>query len=973
QGFPESAEQLEALKQLGLNLDQVLLLQVGEEADVTETLQSRGLSLEPPQTLENQLAAFEGLRAVDGLRLMDVALEVDEEEQFAQIRKHIDPFYEVVEDETMAAEIPDPEEWTPEEVEDGAEPAERPVISWGCCGPYCPVTLKERWLYPGQKDFQHVYRNKVFALANEAASQAFVKEPVSFVPTKEPALPPPRILITGPTGSGVAKQCEMLSEVYKIPVLKLEEIWRIGPMYPLPTTRVLGYGRTKVQERLERVKDARKEQMRLDALLQPMLEDDKPLFPEGWVPQEEKPADPEEEEGQAPEPEEDGLDDEQREELFVQAMKDALGPHCGACILDGTWFGDLADEEMAEEIKAARSLPNLLTKAKRLPDLTVVLKCRNDLAAKNTFDFEAIDKDYEERLVAYQAQVTAAEAKEEDPPEAPEGLVVDGEEKESERVKARFVEQKAQQQQLLKDLAEALQTARAPFQKVSSDRGDEPTHKAVRFHCRPFVEHRSSMLMKHQVTKAAPALASDLLRRGLARPSRFSSPRPDSTAFCSAVLCGRIYYFETEEERAQFMERPAEFLSNPGSSVVAVRPAVCVLGGPLSGKTNVAKQLATRTGAVYISVPEVLSGLSAAVPWQLSKDIAESLRRQRLSDDQVIQALRFRLLSPDVLQRGWVLDDFPCTVGQAEGLAQLGVVPHQVLVLDAPEAAIFSRCQALTQAMRPGTELQQELALQRERLEGFRRHSGAVRVFYSMTFGNLCDIDASRSSWAIFDRALQETQASCRRRSEYYRRTAQGLAAKVAGMAFPATRLKRASAWKQYCPVTLALANELMPCYDPNFAVEHKSKVYWTASAEYAELFAQDPEAFLQVPLPKTLPKLLDDGERTKKNGFPVELGGFCPVMLVEKGQLQKGSRYFMVEYNSCLYRLTSREACAKFLRRPLRFSRAKLPQKLPPEVSTEERQASHLLSALVKGKDGRGLQPSDMVTYMQARRGGHL
>ena len=119
------------------------------------------------------------------------------------------------------------------------------------------------------------------------------------------------------------------------------------------------------------------------------------------------------------------------------AMRDALGPHCGACILDGSWFGDLKDEEMADEVKTARSLQSLLMKAQRLPDFTMILKCKNDFAAKNCFDFKAIDEAYEERLAEYKQQVAAAEAKEEDPPDPPEGLVVDEtEEKESDRVKA---------------------------------------------------------------------------------------------------------------------------------------------------------------------------------------------------------------------------------------------------------------------------------------------------------------------------------------------------------------------------------------------------------------------------------------------------------------------------------------------------------------------------------------------------------
>lgn len=967
QGFPESAEQLEAMKlKMGLVPDQVLLLKVlGEEAPETLEILQKGLGASQPlqPLLETQLTSFEGLTAVEGLKVSEVALEVTEDEQFVQIRKHIDPFYQVVEAEAMAAEIPDPEEWTPPEEEDpddpAAEPEERPIIQWGTCGPYCPVTLKEqRWLYPGQKDFQHVYRNFVFALGNERASEAFVKEPAAYV-QPEPALPPPRILVTGPTGSDVARQCEMLGEVYKIPVLKLEEVWR-----------------SKVEKRLMHVKEARKAAQKKEALEQSMLEDDKPLFPEGWMPPEEVPEDAEDPADQAPPEEEDGLDDEQREELFVMAMKDSLGPHCGACILDGTWFGDLKDEEMSEEMKTARSLQNLLVKAQRLPDFTVVLKCKNDFAAKKTFDFESIDRDYEARLAEYKAQVAAAEAKEEEPPEAPEGLVTDEtEEKESDRVKARFIESKSAQQQVLKDMMEVFQTSRAPLQKVSSDRGDGPTHKAIRSHCRPYLEQRGSLLLRHQLRKVSNLKADDQLRRGLICVSGFGHCSPtvlDAPNFPNQTpgvqLGGRIYFPQSETQLAQFLEDPARFLGNPGPSPVQVCPAISVVGGPLSGKTSLAKELAQRTGTVYISVPEALSTLmSEAVPCQLSKDIRAALQSgQRVPDPLVIQAIRFRLLSPDALRSGWVLDDFPCTKAQAEGLTALGIVPHRVFMLLAPEAVIYARAAELKSAAVEGQELQQELALQRERLQGFSVQSPALRVFYATIFENVRDIDASRSKWAIFDRAMEETTESLRERLKYYRRTAMSLATRVKGMCFTSARLETVSAWKHYCPVTLSLQNELVCCYDRSMAVEYNSKVYWMASEQYAELFTEDPEAFLQVPLPQ-LPRLLDDGERARKAEARAELSNFCPVTLVETGNLVKASAYHLVEYNQNLFRFANREAALKFMRQPLRYRNAKLPKKLPAEVSKEEREASHLLSCLVKGKDGRGLQPSDMVTYMQA------
>eukprot|EP00913_Durusdinium_trenchii_P011262 g10575.t1 len=371
----------------------------------------------------------------------------------------------------------------------------------------------------------------------------------------------------------------------------------------------------------------------------------------------------------------------------------------------------------------------------------------------------------------------------------------------------------------------------------------------------------------------------------------------------------------------------------------------------MSGKTSLAKQLAERIGAVYISMSEALT------------DLMFESQGKRVPDDLVIQALRFRLLSPDVLQRGWVLDDFPCTRAQAEGLAALGIVPHRVFMLLAPEAAIFGRAAELKKSPVEGQELQQELALQRERLDAFHSLSPALRVFYASIFDNLRDIDASRSKWAIFDRALEETTLSLRERLQYYRRTAMGMATRVKGMCFTST------VRKHYCPVSLSLQNELVPSFNRRCAVEYHSKVYWMASDEYAELFAEDPEAFLQVPLPPNLPRLLDDAERARKADVKTELKDFCPVALVETGELVKASRFYMVEYNQNLFRFSSREAAMKFMRQPMRYRTAKLPPKLPPEVSKEERLAAPLLSSLIKGKDPHRFLYVDLSCSVTRRR----
>eukprot|EP00933_Yihiella_yeosuensis_P080527 TRINITY_DN93972_c0_g1_i1.p1 TRINITY_DN93972_c0_g1~~TRINITY_DN93972_c0_g1_i1.p1 ORF type:complete len:1447 (+),score=386.18 TRINITY_DN93972_c0_g1_i1:577-4341(+) len=984
QGFPESAEQVEALKtQLQLDLEQVLVLKPGEEApEPAEILKASGFGLDCPlgSVLETQLASFDGLGGVDGLKVSEVSLEASEQNQFIQIRKLIDPFYEVIDDPTAAFDIPDPDEWTPEEVDpeaegEAAEPQERPVIPWGTCGMYCPVTLKESfWLFPGQKEFQQVYGNRVFATATEAASEAFQREPVKYVPSqREPTIPPPRILVSGPTGSGVVRQCGLLAKAYKLPVLKLEEVWK-----------------KKLEARLNVLKAAKKEAAKKELLEQPMLGDEAaPVWPEGWVPPEEKPADAEEEEEAAPpaeEPEDDGLDDEGREAQFVLAMQDALGSHCGACIIDGTWFSDLDDEEMGEDVRAARSLQNLLLKAQRFPDLSIILKCKNDIAARDVLDIDAIDKEYEAKVAAYKKLVEEAEAKEEDPPEVPEGLVIDdeSEEKESDRVKAKFVEKKAVQQQALKDFADALIAARAPLQKVVSDRGDDATLKAVRWHCRPFMEQRSSLLLRYQVAKLNPSRASDMLSRGLVQPSKFHDADPlftdlpiypgrEKAGKFSVLLRGRVAYPQNEAELSQILERPADFFHLPAPSRVLVNPAIAITGPPLSGKTALAKELAMRTGAVYIFLPEMLTEIldSTSLPFKLSQDIAVALRKGGTVPDEIMAgALRFRLASPDVLTRGWILDDFPMCLGQARALTAAGIVPHRLLALNMPESMVFARSRELNKnSSEAGSVLlQQECFLQRQRLDAYQEKSPAARAYYGVNFDNVRDIDGSRSAWAVFDQSLKETTVSITQRLRYYRRTSQGLAARIHGMCFPKSRIVASeSKWKCYCPVSLTLGNELVASADSKFAVEYKSQVFWPSSEAYAKHFEEDPEAFLQVQLPSAVPIHLSLAQVKAQSETATQLENYCPVALVDRKELVKTSGHHIVSFQDCLWSFESREACMKFMRRPMRFvQRAKLPSKLPPVPGVGDRNQA-LLAALTKAKEKNGLDPTDMLTYMQA------
>merc|ERR1719352_1503113 len=63
---------------------------------------------------------------------------------------------------------------------------------------------------------------------------------------------------------------------------------------------------------------------------------------------------------------------------------------------------------------------------------------------------------------------------------------------------------------------------------------------------------------------------------------------------------------------------------------------------------------------------------------------------------------------------------------------------------------------------------------------------------------------------------------------------------------------------------------------------------------------------------------------------------------------------------------MESKKSCDKFMRRPMRYvPRAKLPAKKPALPGKDQ---IALLSALTqRGQDSKGLQPAEMLTFMQA------
>ena len=115
---------------------------------------------------------------------------------------------------------------------------------------------------------------------------------------------------------------------------------------------------------------------------------------------------------------------------------------------------------------------------------------------------------------------------------------------------------------------------------------------------------------------------------------------------------------------------------------------VVLIGPPGSGKGTQAVRLAERYGIPHISTGEILRSAVRAGT-KLGRQVADIMASGSLvSDELMTDLVRARLAEPDVA-RGFVLDGYPRTVGQAQALDEMmGRAPMIVILIDVPDAEI---------------------------------------------------------------------------------------------------------------------------------------------------------------------------------------------------------------------------------------------------------------------------------------------
>lgn len=129
------------------------------------------------------------------------------------------------------------------------------------------------------------------------------------------------------------------------------------------------------------------------------------------------------------------------------------------------------------------------------------------------------------------------------------------------------------------------------------------------------------------------------------------------------------------------------------SNALAARRGVIFLGPPGAGKGTQAARLAEYLGVPRISTGDMLrEAIAEGTP--VGKEADPLMEKGELVPDHLLIALIQERITRDDCARGFILDGFPRTLAQAEGLAQMGLGDASgwaVFEVEVPREELFRR------------------------------------------------------------------------------------------------------------------------------------------------------------------------------------------------------------------------------------------------------------------------------------------
>ncbi|KYK66878.1 putative adenylate kinase [Toxoplasma gondii TgCatPRC2] len=231
-------------------------------------------------------------------------------------------------------------------------------------------------------------------------------------------------------------------------------------------------------------------------------------------------------------------------------------------------------------------------------------------------------------------------------------------------------------------------------------------------------------------------------------------------------------------------------------------------------------------------------------------------------------------------------------------------------------------------------DFQANPASQKERWSTYRSTIAPLQAHYSSTYSNVILIPSEASVWRQFEIARKEIEGFCRRKHEYLRRKAAGMAARCFFTGRKQSKIQQlvTEALKTYCPVCWTLEGALNDARGiPFYQAEFQGGVYFCCREGHLEAFLKTPSAYIREGIPKELPTRLALAELQSFASPPqFQFKGFCSVVFAEEKRFVEGHHALVAKYVGEFWKFSSEEALSAFLLYPSNY--VELARNVPPE-----------------------------------------
>ncbi|KAM6185184.1 adenylate kinase 9 [Rhynchocyon petersi] len=875
-----------------------------------------------------------------------------------------------------------------EEEEENEEKTKEKRRHLGDTKHFCPVVLKENFvLQPGSLDEAAKYREKIYYFSSNEAKEKFLEHPEKYVSHEEPLQAPPlRLCVLGPRGSGKTMCGSYLAENLGIFHIQFEEVLQEKLM--LKTERKFG---PEFEEDSEDEQAAKQEIKELATQANITIEEEntKKLSPEMQLTEEEEAIKSNLTENE-PLPSEilegilsdwwfkepirstgfilDGFPRNPEEALF-------LGEHGffpDAVIVIQVDDQDIFNRLLPSHIeKWKRKQKKKLDRKKFIKYLKA--KIRDDMIAKRRAELmsERETKKKGERVVKDEDDVSEEEEEdkssidnildEEFPKEEGETSDEDDEQETdaTERLRTELGEKFEADMSSLQMIQDEFERILVPIIHLNGSRKPRIVKYMLNDKVKPLVENRASIFEK--CYPVAPHVAQKMLSLTYKYQSSFGYWDPvklsegdtikpvesPENPFYPVIHRQYIYFLSSKGTKEKFMKNPIKYIrQTKPRPTMPIR--IAIVGPPKSGKTTVAKKIASIYGLKRLSIGDALRSilnnqpgteLALMLNWHLHKGLTAP-------DELAIQALEISLMDSVCNTSGVIIDGYPATKYQMDLLESRTIIPMIIFELDVPSKEIFRRLLVEKKEQQsfpyPLHNSAQITALKNSK---YRKIIGEIRQYYQEQHQNWYVIDGFHSKWWIWNEVVKIIQMVNKCIQIYLERIKSGKAACIDKLCItPQELASHLGEFGQFCPVSLAESYELFDCATTTsleFAAEFRGHYYKMNSLEKLYKFLENPEIYVPplapYPLPSAdmIPKRLTISEL--KSQFPkcAELQGYCPVTYQDGKQryeaLIPGSINYALEYRDRIYICETEEKLQKFLRSPLKYWNQNLPNKLPP------------------------------------------